>query len=192
MTTMMRTMILTGLAGVGIAAAALGTPALGQALRNHNTDGPVDVEADRIEVQDRSDRAVFSGNVRVRQGAMTLDAARLTVAYASGGNSGGSSAGGINIQRLDASGGVVVRTATETARGSVAIYDLNRRLITMVGGVTLEQGANRINGGRLVIDLNSGRSVIDGSAVGGSGGNVTSGAGGRVTGRFTVPERKTN
>jgi len=191
MTTTMRNMILTGLTGMGIAAAAIGTPALGQALRNHNTDGPVDVEADRIEVQDRADRAVFSGNVRVRQGAMTLDAARLTVAYASGGNSGGSSStGGINIQRLDASGGVVVRTATETARGSVAIYDLNRRLITMVGGVTLEQGANRINGGRLVIDLNSGRSVIDGSAVG--GGNVTSGAGGRVTGRFTVPERKTN
>lgn len=185
-----RTMILAGLAGIGIAAAAIGTPALGQALRNHNTDGPVDVEADRIEVQDRADRAVFSGNVRVRQGAMTLDAARLTVAYASGG--GGGSGGGINIQRLDASGGVVVRTASETARGSVAIYDLNRRLITMVGGVTLEQGANRINGGRLVIDLNSGRSVIDGSAVGGSGGNVTSGAGGRVTGRFTVPERKTN
>lgn len=179
----MRTMILAGLAG----AAAIAAPALGQALRNHNASGPVDVEADRIEVQDRSDRAVFSGNVRVRQGGMTLDAARLTVAYASNRGSGND---GIDIQRLDASGGVVVRTSTETARGSVAIYDLNRRLITMVGGVTLEQGANRVNGGRLVIDLNSGRSVIDGSAVG--GGNVTSGAGGRVTGRFTVPERKTN
>ncbi|MBY8824781.1 OstA family protein [Sphingomonas colocasiae] len=184
----MRTIFLGTLAGAAIVAATIGAPAIGQALRNHNASGPVDVEADRIEVQDRSDRAVFSGNVRVRQGGMTLDAARLTVAYA---NSGGGSGSGVDIQRLDASGGVVVRTASETARGSVAIYDLNRRLITMVGGVTLEQGANRVNGGRLVIDLNSGRSVIDGSAVGG-GGNVTSGAGGRVTGRFTVPERKTN
>jgi lipopolysaccharide export system protein LptA len=141
------------------------------------------VEADRIEVQDRSDRAVFSGNVKVRQGGLALDAARLSVTYASGGS-------GVDIQRLDASGGVVVRSASETARGSVAIYDLNRRLITMVGGVTLQQGANTINGGRLVIDLNSGRSVIDGSAVG--GGNISGGSGGRVTGRFTVPDRKTN
>lgn len=175
--------ILMGAAGAGVVAfAALGGPVLGQALRNHNSNAPVDVEADRIEVQDRADRAVFSGNVKVRQGGLALDAARLTVAYASGG-------GGVDIQRLDASGGVVVRSASETARGSVAIYDLNRRLITMVGGVTLEQGRNQLRGGRLVIDLNSGRSVMDGSAVGGASG-VSGGTGGRVTGRFTVPERK--
>lgn len=173
--------------GLGcVVALGLAAPAFAQALRNHNSNAPVDVEADRIEVQDRSDRAVFSGNVRVRQGGLALDAARLTVAYA-GGPGGGN---GVDIQRLDASGGVVVRSASETARGNVAIYDLNRRLITMVGGVSLQQGGNIINGGRLVIDLNSGRSVIDGSAVGGQG-NVT-GRGGRVTGRFTVPQRQGN
>ena len=163
-------------------AIAMLAPAAGaQGIKNHNSNAPVDVEADRIEVQDRADRAVFSGNVKVRQGGLALDSARLTVAYASGGS-------GVDIQRLDASGGVVVRSASETARGSVAIYDLNRRLITMVGGVSLQQGPNTINGGRLVIDLNSGRSVIDGSAVGGAG--VSGGTGGRVTGRFTVPDRK--
>lgn len=165
-----------------VAALALAGPVHSQALRNHDASAPVDVEADRIEVQDRTDRAVFSGNVRVRQGGLALDAARLTVAYASAG-------GGVDIQRLDASGGVVVRSASETARGSVAIYDLNRRLITMVGGVTLQQGANQLRGGRLVIDLNSGRSVIDGSAVGAGPGNIQGSTGGRVTGRFTVPKR---
>ena len=44
-------------------AALLAVPAVGQALRGHNVKSPVDVEADRIEVQDRADRAVFSGNV---------------------------------------------------------------------------------------------------------------------------------
>lgn len=172
---------------IGIAAAAFAAhsgPALAQALKNHNANAPVDVEADRIEVQDRADRAVFSGNVKVRQAGLALDAARLTVAYASSGGSGP------DIQRLDASGGVTVRSASETARGNVAIYDLNRRIITMVGGVSLQQGGNEVRGGRLVIDLASGRSVIDGSAVGGSG--VSGGTGGRVTGRFTVPQRKTN
>jgi len=153
-------------------------PATGQALKGHNTDAPVDVAADRIEVQDRADRAIFVGNVRVNQADLTLASARLTVAYANGANAG------VQIERLDATGGVTIRKGDQTAQGSTAIYDLPRRLITMVGGVTLTQGGNRVSGGRMVIDLNSGRAVVDGSSVGTPG--TQGGAGGRVTGRFTV------
>jgi lipopolysaccharide export system protein LptA len=164
-------------------ALTLASPASAQALKGHNANAPVDFSADRIEVQDRADRVVASGNVRVTQGGLSLDAARLTIAY-----TGAIAGGNPTIQRLDASGGVIVRSASETASGSFAIYDLNRRLITMIGGVTLNQGANTVRGGRLVIDLNSGRSVIDGSSVGGTPG-VAGSTGGRVTGRFSVPQR---
>ena len=51
------------------------------ALKGHNSNAPVDVTAERIEVQDRADRAVFTGNVHVTQAEMTLDTPRLTVAY---------------------------------------------------------------------------------------------------------------
>lgn len=161
----------------------LAGPASAQALKNHNANAPVDVEADRIEVQDRADRAVFSGNVKVRQAGLALDAARLTVAYT------GSVSNGANpqIQRLDAAGGVTVKSATETAKGDFAIYDLNRRQITMLGNVFLDQGANQVRGGRLVFDLDSGRAVVDGAATGGP--KIEGGTGGRVTGRFTVPDR---
>jgi lipopolysaccharide export system protein LptA len=168
-----RTLLLFGL----FALAAIG-PAASQtsALKGHNSDAPVDVAADRIEVQDRADRAVFSGNVLVKQGDLTLNAARLTVAYAN--------TGGIEIKRLDASGGVLMRSPTETARGQFAIYDLSRRIITMIGGVTLTRGANHVSGARLVIDLDSGRAVMDGGAPRG-----TTTEGGRVTGTFTVPKK---
>jgi lipopolysaccharide export system protein LptA len=161
-------------------AAAAAVPALSQALKGHNSNAPVDVAADRIEVQDRADRAIFSGNVVVTQGGMTLSTSRLTVAYSSAGP-------GVDIERLDASGGVVVRSASETARGDFAVYDLNRRLITVIGGVELTQGGNQVRGGRMVLDLDSGRAVVDGSAVGAPG--VSGAAGGRVTGRFTVKQR---
>jgi lipopolysaccharide export system protein LptA len=168
-----------------LAAAAGVAPVLAQdamsALRGHDTDAPVDVAADRIEVQDRADRAVFSGNVVVRQAEMTLSAARLTVAY--------SDVGGIQIRRIDASGGVTVRSPSETASGNFAIYDLDRRIITMLGGVTLTRGQSHVRGARLVLDLDSGRAVMDGGAVGGAAGTRTDG--GRVTGTFTVPKRKT-
>ena len=168
-----------------IALAALAAATLGaglasaqdsiSALKGHDSNAPVDVSADRIEVQDRADRAIFAGNVKVRQASLSLDTERLTVAYSSG--------GGIQIRRLDAAGGVVVRSPSETARGNFGIYDLDKKLITLVGDVQLRRAGSQVMGSRLVIDLQSGRAVIDGgpSGVGQNGG--------RVTGHFTVPKR---
>jgi len=158
-----------------------------QVLKNHDSNAPVNFTADRIEVQDRADRVVVSGHVEVTQAGMTLNAARMTVAYR---NQPGGGASGVEIDRIDASGNVVVTKGNETAKGNVAIYDLNSRLITMLGNVSLTQGTNRLTGGRLVIDLTSGRSTVDGRAAGGGGSGVSDGAGGRVSGTFTVPQRK--
>ncbi len=177
----MRRHVLLIAAAAAVAGTAVGRDALAQsadpvsALRGHDSDAPIDVAADRIEVQDRADRAIFAGNVRVRQASLSLDTERLTVAYSSG--------GGIQIRRLDAAGGVVVRSPSETARGNFGIYDLDKKLITLVGDVQLNRGGSRVMGSRLVIDLDSGRAVIDGGAPG------VGQSGGRVTGRFTVPKR---
>ena len=167
-------MMVAALGSVSIGSVAIAQGAV-SALKGHNADAPIDVASDRIEVQDRADRAVFSGNVKVRQAALTLDTQRLTLSYSSG--------DGVKINRLDASGGVVVRSPSETARGNFGIYDLNRKLITLIGAVQLNRGGSQINGQRLTIDLNSGRAVVDG------GGRGIGQSGGRVTGRFTVPQR---
>ena len=87
------------------------------------------------------------------------------------------------INRIDATGGVFVKSPSETARGEFGIYDTDRKLITLIGGVQLNRGANQVNGSRLVIDLDSGRAVIDGGPAG------VNQSGGRVTGHFTVPQR---
>lgn len=155
------------------------------ALKGHNSNAPVDVTADRIEVQDRADRAIFAGNVHATQAEMTLDTERLTVAYSNkpGGAAAGSSGSGVQIHRLDAAGGVVVHSPSETAKGDFGIYDLDRKLITLIGNVRLMQGNNVVNGQRLVINLDSGRAVVDGGPPG------VNQSGGRVTGHFTVPQK---
>lgn len=149
------------------------------ALKGHNSNAPVDVTADRIEVQDRSDRAIFTGNVHVTQAEMTLDTPRLTVAY-SGGTGGNSN---VQIKRLDAADGVVVRSPTEVAKGDFGVYDLDRKLITLIGNVQLNRETNQVNGSRLTIDLTSGRAVVDGGPPG------VNQSGGRVSGHFTVPQK---
>ena len=168
-------LILTGLIGLSAASLAVAQGAT-SALKGHNRDAPIDVSADRIEAQDRVDRAIFSGNVKVRQADLTLDTQRLTVSY--------TTVGGLDIKRLDASGGVTVRSPSETAKGNFGIYDTDRKLITLIGAVQLDRGGSQINGQRLTIDLSSGRAVVDGGQAG------IGQSGGRVTGHFLVPKKK--
>ncbi|MES2338845.1 MAG: LptA/OstA family protein [Pseudomonadota bacterium] len=156
------------------------------AQTRHNSDAPIDFNAGTIELQDRANRAILSGGVNVRQAQMTLEAARMTVNY-----TGKVTSGSPQVSRMDASGGVTVTRPDQRARSQYAVYDLNRRVITMLGGVSLFQGGNTVNGGRLTINLDTGRATIDGSSVGTTkapDGTVIQ-QGGRVTGRFSVPDR---
>lgn len=161
-----------------IATSALLSVALpAQVIRNHNSKAPVNMSSGNLELQDRADRVILTGGVTITQAGLTISANRMTVAY--------SDTNGIDVDRFDAVGGVTITKDDLRATSNTAIYDLNSDLITLIGGVNLTQGANRLNGGRLVIDLNSGRSSISGSSAAG-----TRKENGRVTGTFTVPQRK--
>jgi lipopolysaccharide export system protein LptA len=164
-----------------VAAALLAAPAAAQtlatsALRGHDNRAPIDVDADRIEVLDDSKQATFSGNVRVRQGSLSIDADRIRIAYDR------PKSGDPVVRRLDAEGNVRLQSPSERATARFAIYDVEARILTLIGGVKLTQGQTRLEGNRLTINLNTGRSALDGKA-------TESGASGRVTGRFAVPDQ---
>lgn len=159
-------------AGTLIAALAGGFVAQAQ-IAGFNSDAPVSYAADRIELQDKQKRVILAGNVDVTQGDLRLRAARTTVAY--------TDAGALKIQRIDATGGVIVTRGNQTASGDVAIYDFNARIITLAGNVHLNRGTDTLNGARMVIDLNTGVASVNGGA--------SKAAPGRVTGTFSVPKR---
>jgi lipopolysaccharide export system protein LptA len=169
-----------------LATAALAAASVATAQTRHDSSAPINFGADHIELQDKANRAILTGNVSVKQAEMTLNAARMTVAY-----TGQVVNGSPQVSRLDASGGVIVTRPDQSARGQYAVYDLNKRVVTMLGGVTLIQAGNTVNGSRLTINLDTGRAVIDGSGVRGSapGAGGTTSSGGRVTGTFSVPKR---
>lgn len=155
-----------------------------QAIAGHNSKAPVDFAGDRIELQDRQNRVVLSGNVQIDQAGLRLTAPRAQLNY--------TDANGLTIQRIMATGGVAVTRGGESARGDVAVYDFGRRIITMAGNVRLNRNGDTLNGGRLTIDLRTGISSVDGRAGGSSsatGTGATTGNNGRVTGRFSVPDR---
>ncbi len=135
-----------------------------QSISGHDSNAPVNYAADRIELQGKQDRVVLSGNVDVTQAGLRVRAAQTVVDF--------TDAGSLKIQRITATGGVIVTRSDETARGDVAVYDFNRRIITMAGNATLRRGSDTLRANRFVIDLNSG---------------VSSAEGGRVSGTFSAP-----
>ena len=178
-----RLAIIWSAGGFALTAALAGGMTLNaQSIGAHNSDAPVDFDAQRIELDDRENRVILSGGVVIQQAGLTLRSDRTLMTF--------NDADRIALQRITATGGVEVTRGDERASGDNAIYDFNRRIITMAGNVRLRRGTDTLNGGRLVIDLNSGLSSVDGSAAGGTATSAGGSAkGGRVTGTFNVPQR---
>ncbi|MEO1199048.1 MAG: LptA/OstA family protein [Pseudomonadota bacterium] len=144
-----------------------------------DSDEPVDIEADTLEVYDDQKIAIFIGNVIVRQGDLEMRSPRLQIDYTGGGAAENTVAPGAGqISRIEATGGVRIKTPDQTARGERAVYMVDDQIITLSGNVVLTQDESVLRGTELIVNLatNSSRLV--------STNNET---GGRVRGLF-VPE----
>lgn len=144
-----------------------------------NRGQPVQIEASRLEVRDKDKVATFSGNVKVVQGDTTLRCKSLKVFYEQNGQGAQANAGDAastknlkaatpgpggssQISRLEAGGGVTVTQKEQTATGDTALFDMKSNTVTLNGNVVVSQGANIMRGDRLVVDLTSGVSKVDG------------------------------
>lgn len=153
-----------------------------QGIARHDSRAPVTYDAGKFVFDDRAKQAIASGGVILNQAGLRVQSDRMLVNYTDAG-------GQFEIQRITATGGVIITRDDERASGDNAIYDFNRRIITMAGNVRLRRGTDTLNGGRLVIDLNSGISTVDGTATGTAATPGTPSGRGRVTGSFTVPQK---
>jgi lipopolysaccharide export system protein LptA len=148
------------------------------ALKDHEVENPVDISADRLEVKQKENIALFTGNVVVSQSDMSLVSDRITVFYQGDREENDSS----SISRLDASGNVVMTSATETIRSTWGVYDFAEKIITLGGNVEFNNADGQIKSPRLQVNLTTGQITMDGGRV--EGGQT----GERVSGQFTPPK----
>jgi lipopolysaccharide export system protein LptA len=133
---------------------------------------PVDVEADRLDVADARQLAVFKGDVRASQGKFTINSAELHAYYKgsagladvtrSDGPAKGGAAQKTELTRIEAKKNVIVTSERgQTATGDWAEFDAKANKVLVGGDVVVTQGQNMVRGTRLVIDMTSGESKID-------------------------------
>jgi lipopolysaccharide export system protein LptA len=132
-----------------------------------NRDKPIQINATSLEVRDKDKKATFSGAVQVVQGDTTLRCKVLDVYYEAEGRGGAKAtlqaAGNQQqIRRLEAKGGVHVTQNNQTAIGDSGIFDMRSNTMTLLGNVAITQGDNVVRGDRLVVDLTTGVSRVEG------------------------------
>ena len=125
-------------------------------------DKPIQIESDKLEVHDKDNTAIFTGNVNVVQGTTLMKAGRMVVHYLKG--SGGTVTGGSgNIKSIDVDGKVYVKSNDQIATGDHGMFDMQSQVLVLEGDqVVLTQGDNVVMGCRLTANLKTGLSKLDG------------------------------
>lgn len=143
------------LAFLATAAAAQTTVPFG--TTRHDASQPVEVTSERLDLDQGSGSAVFSGTVRVGQGELRLAADKVQVFY-----DPKSQAANGPIQRLIATGNVTLANGSEAAEAAEATFEVATGKVDMQGNVLLTQGSNALSGDRLAIDLNANTAQMQG------------------------------
>ena len=111
---------------------------------------PIDISSDTAHVDENSKTVVLDGNVIATQGAVQLRADTVTVHYL--GAAAEAQASG-KIDRLEATGNVIVTRPGEVVKGAAATYKMIEKQIVMTGNVIATRGANVVRGDTLIVDL---------------------------------------
>jgi lipopolysaccharide export system protein LptA len=157
-------------------------PVVAQSLQP-DSNQPIEINADRLEVVQPEQKAIFSGNVMATQGNVKLTSERMIVFYRPAGQGGGES----GVSRIEVIGNVEMHTPTEAASGDRGVYNVDNKQILVFGNVLLRRDKNVLKGERLEYNLVSGRSLL---TAGDTGAPVSAEQGsGRVKGVF-IPKAK--
>lgn len=148
---------------------------------------PIKIDADKLDVLDKENRAVFSGNVVAVQGETTVRCTVMTVFYEGRGGQGAGAkpapptpaaapgqGNDSSIKRIECKGPVTVVSKTQAATSDNAVFDRSTNTVIMTGNVALNDGPNITRGEKLTYN------TVTGIA------NVETNKGGRVQG-FFVP-----
>ncbi len=151
-----------------------------------NSDAPVDITADQLEVVNTQCLATYSGGAEALQDTARLRADVLKIFYKTrqaptGPQTAAAQAAGAKgamggkcdsqLDRMEATGTVYYVTPQQRVRGDSALYEAGSDTIVISGDVIAIQGQNVLRGSKLVIKISTGDAQMQ------SGGR---GKGGRV------------
>jgi lipopolysaccharide export system protein LptA len=125
--------------------------------------GEVTVEADQMEIIDAQHQTIFRGNVIAKRPTDQIKSDEMVVTSSDQKQEDGSTKTVTEI--LDATGGVVITTQTQTITGSKAKFFVTKDKLEVTGNVVVTQGTSTIRGTHLNVDLKTNHLTMTGGRV---------------------------
>ena len=126
--------------------------------KSYDSDAPVEITADTLEIEQNNQKATFKGNVEAIQSNITIKSDEMLVHYKSGKDKIGKSQN--SVSKVETVGNVRLKTPKETAKSNKGVFDVDKKVITLLGNVSLESGKNVVKGEKFVYNLKTGKSRI--------------------------------
>lgn len=139
-----------------------------------DSNQPIQIESDKLEIHDQEHKADFTGNVKVVQGKTTLQAGHMTVFYkAQSGDAqpngakaeagaASISSGNADIDRIIVTDKVFLSSGTQTATADNGSFDMAQQLFVLKGEkVVLSDGPNVFTGCQLTVHMQTGQAQLD-------------------------------
>lgn len=146
-------------AAVGLAV-LVGGPAAAQLAAN--SDAPVDLTADELEVVNAQCLAIWRGSAEALQADTRLRADVLRIYTKAGPARPGATGPACGaVDRMEAQGNVFYVTPQQRVRGDKADYNAASEVIVMTGDVVAAQGKNVLRGRRMVINVKTGEAQME-------------------------------
>jgi lipopolysaccharide export system protein LptA len=130
---------------------------------------PIQVEADRMETSQEDNDVLFSGNVQANQGDLTIHADEMTVLYTrTGPRPDVPAATDVSltqkIEKIKARGNVKIVRGDWVASGDTMDFNADARIVILTGDARAWKDQNMVSGEKIVLYLDEGKSVVEGSS----------------------------
>lgn len=129
-----------------------------------NSESPIVIKADSLEMNDTQKIVIFTGNVDAKEKDFVINCEKMVLYYKDLPTDQASETGQVNIDKIIATGKVkIMRPGGGLATAEKALYYRTDEKVVLTGNPRVKQGDDFVQGSKITLYLRENRSVVEGS-----------------------------
>lgn len=133
---------------------------------------PIQIVSDRLDVNSENRIAIFSGNVVVTQEDTVINSDKFCLYYKNKENKTGENNPAINpgvanagdLEKIEAEGNVIIRQKGKVVTGTYAVFYNEEQKVVVTGNPVMREGDNVIEGDKVIFFLKENKGIVESSS----------------------------